>query len=277
MARRRLRSRHHQKASHRLAAVRIPRAHRAAVSRRVKELVREGYSPRYAAKVAYHEHWSEGGHARRSHRVGRDCVGIHTHANLGHMAHHVREGHESHEHDRDPRSSKMSWSTFAGGTGAHHGSSYSARGEFGEYHINPPSSRHGGYGLQWANTKSFEGHGGHGGLWHDLGTFRSPAAAKKAAKEHASRLTRGPYSRDPARRLRQHHLSAAERRHLRPAQFALPSRRALPIEDPRHVRNAAARLEQMRIRGTVTSGEYRAALARIRHAERHFGIHPRGR
>jgi hypothetical protein len=96
---------------------------------------------------------------------------------------------------RDPVRSVLKWNTFAGGTGAHHGSSYSARGAFGEYHIWPPSTRFGSYSLQWANNTGRRA--AHGGLWHDLGRFRSPNAAKKAAREHemTTRL-------DPRRRRR---------------------------------------------------------------------------
>lgn len=78
---------------------------------------------------------------------------------------------------------KIQWQTYAGGTSAHRGNSYDARGEFGEYHIWPPQSRFGSYTLKWANTKGKKAP--HGGLWHELGSFRSPLEAKRAAKEHA--------------------------------------------------------------------------------------------
>ena len=76
------------------------------------------------------------------------------------------------------------WATYAGGTGAHHGHSYDIRGAAGEYHVWPPSTRRGGYSLMWANTRGLAAP--HSGLWHDLGTFRSPQAAKSAAKRHAA-------------------------------------------------------------------------------------------
>lgn len=78
-----------------------------------------------------------------------------------------------------------------------------------------------------------------------------------------------------ARRSSRDRLTTAKRRALRSTQFALPRRRALPIENASHVRNAAARLEQMRKRRTVTPAEYRAARARIVRAERRLGIHSR--
>lgn len=62
-------------------------------------------------------------------------------------------------------------------------------------------------------------------------------------------------------------LSAAERRRIPTRLFALPARRSLPIHDAAHVRNAAARLEQMRRRGTVTAREYESAHRRILAAE----------
>lgn len=77
------------------------------------------------------------------------------------------------------------------------------------------------------------------------------------------------YGRDTKR------LTAKKRQALRPSQFALPARRALPIEDAAHVRNAAARLAQMRKRGTVTEREYRSALSKISKAEKTYGIRSR--
>lgn len=91
---------------------------------------------------------------------------------------------------------KIQWQTYAGGTGAHHGNSYAAQGEFGEYHIWPPRRRFGLYTLTWANTKGRPAP--HGGLWHDLGSFSSPQEAKRAAKDHAASIM----GRDPGRRRR---------------------------------------------------------------------------
>lgn len=85
--------------------------------------------------------------------------------------------------------------------------------------------------------------------------------------------------RDPKTRSR--HLTAAQRKRLRPSQFALPDSRRLPIHDARHVRNAAARLTQMIKRGTVSRHEYKEALSRIWKAEERFKIgrfrKPRGK
>lgn len=89
----------------------------------------------------------------------------------------------------NPVQPKLAWNMFAGGTGAKEGKhSYSAVGDFGEYHINPPSVRGWGYSLKWANTQGM--HAANGGLWHDLGKFASPNEAKRAASEHAAKLTK---------------------------------------------------------------------------------------
>ena len=83
------------------------------------------------------------------------------------------------------------WSMSTGGTGAAEGKhGYSFRGAIkGEYHIFPFTTRYGrhaGYSLKYAATGG-PPRGSHGGLWHELGTIRSPAAAAKAAREHYAR------------------------------------------------------------------------------------------
>jgi hypothetical protein len=78
------------------------------------------------------------------------------------------------------------WSMHAGGTGAapgKHGFTFSA--SFGTYHIDPYSSRYGrhrGYLLAFSNEL---GKVDQPGLWCEIGTFHSPQAAVKAAREHA--------------------------------------------------------------------------------------------
>lgn len=86
-----------------------------------------------------------------------------------------------------PRNSNP-WHTYAGGTSAHHGYSYDNTGPWGHYTIDPPrlGSRFRGYRLMWANTKGAPAP--HSGLWHELGRFRSPQAAKGAAKRHAAEI-----------------------------------------------------------------------------------------
>ena len=82
------------------------------------------------------------------------------------------------------------WNMSAGGTSAAAGKhGYSYRPDKGEYHIWPHTTRYGrhaGYVLKYAATGG-PPRGSHGGLWHELGSFRSPAGAAKAAREHYAR------------------------------------------------------------------------------------------
>jgi hypothetical protein len=48
--------------------------------------------------------------------------------------------------------------------------------------VDPPSRRGGNWSLKWANTTGRKAP--HGGLWHDLGGFRSANEAKAYAAEH---------------------------------------------------------------------------------------------
>jgi len=85
------------------------------------------------------------------------------------------------------------WNTFAGGAGAEEGRySYSCETRHGEYHIIPVRSRGGrhiGYDLRFAATKfaPVTKFGNtwtrHSGLWHELGAFKTPAMAVKAARD----------------------------------------------------------------------------------------------
>jgi hypothetical protein len=78
------------------------------------------------------------------------------------------------------------WSMYAGGTAAAPGKhGYSLRTSFGTYHIDPYSTREGrhrGYLLAFTNEL---GKVEQPGLWRQIGSFRSPQAAVKAAREHA--------------------------------------------------------------------------------------------
>src|SRR4051812_35454918 len=87
---------------------------------------------------------------------------------------------------------KMEWATYGGGTAALPGkNSYDTKGWYGEFHVWPPSRDPGNgrlspdYKLQWANTTGMPAP--RPGLWHDLGKFRSPASAQKAAREYVER------------------------------------------------------------------------------------------
>lgn len=82
------------------------------------------------------------------------------------------------------------WSMSAGGTGAAEGKhGYTFTVPQGAYRIWPFTTkfgRHAGYHLYFTAERA-QPRGGHGGLWHDLGAHRSPAAAAKAAREHYAR------------------------------------------------------------------------------------------
>jgi hypothetical protein len=79
------------------------------------------------------------------------------------------------------------WPTYAGGTCAASGKhGYCFRTTFGTYHIDPyssPEGRHRGYLLAFSNEL---GKVEQPGLWRQLGSFRSPHAAVKAARDHAA-------------------------------------------------------------------------------------------
>ena len=67
-------------------------------------------------------------------------------------------------------------------------------------------------------------------------------------------------------------ISAAQRRALPKNLFALPARRALPIDTAARTRNAAARLAQMKNRGTVTPAEFARARFAIPSRYKELGI-----
>lgn len=79
------------------------------------------------------------------------------------------------------------WSMSAGGTGAAEGKhGYTFTAPEGTYYISPFTTRYGrhaGYLLKFAATGG-QPRGGSGGLWHDLGTHRSPQGAASTAAKH---------------------------------------------------------------------------------------------
>ncbi len=257
--------------------VRIPRKKRARVSARVRKLVAEGYSPSYAARKAYH-----------GRDCSRDCVGIHTHENLG-----ARMVEQAVRAKRDPgRLSKTALAALDS-IAQHHlltprqwdaahdelipGGYIDARGTWkltpkGRRALGGSSRDHSSgerlYRVVWIRDDK----GTRGVLFPGPLTHREAmTVVRKTTKYPWRRLMieeiHGHASRDP------HHLTAAERRRLRPSELALPARRALPIEDARHVRAAASRLEQMRRRGTITLSEYRSARSKIHAAAKRLGVH----
>jgi hypothetical protein len=176
-------------------AVRIRKTRRAATSKKIQRMIREGYSPSYAAKKAYH--------------------------------------------GRDPARRK-------------------------DYPYE--ASRTGEYVLLRDGKEIMRG--SEDAVWRYL--HRSPYSVSHALKYEGYKIVPLHGERDPR-------VSAAKRRSLKPSQFALPERRALPLYDAERAANAASRLAQMHNRGTVTEREYRSALKRVRAAERRFGIHPNAR
>lgn len=68
-------------------------------------------------------------------------------------------------------------------------------------------------------------------------------------------------------------LTAAQRRRLRPEQFALPGLREFPIEDVGHVKSAAGRITQAFERGRIAPAQHREALGNLGRAEMRVGIH----
>lgn len=74
------------------------------------------------------------------------------------------------------------------------------------------------------------------------------------------------------RRRARSRLTYQQRHHLPHKSFALESREELPLIDAAHVRNAPARLSEMKHFGHVTPSEYRHALRRIKKAAKRYGV-----
>ena len=110
--------------------------------------------------------------------------------------------------------------------------------------------------------------------------WRSSRVSKRAfIKENRAELDaaiRSVRDRKPGRDQgsQRDRLTTRQRERLPASQFALPERRALPIHDAAHVRNAAARLEQMRLRRSVTPREHSRAMRAIQAREAQLGIGP---
>lgn len=80
------------------------------------------------------------------------------------------------------------------------------------------------------------------------------------------------YAAGHEQRANEDRLTTSQRRALPSNAFALPHRRALPIENAEHVRAAAARLSMMKHEGHVTPAEYEEARHRIIMAGNRFGV-----
>lgn len=97
------------------------------------------------------------------------------------------KGRRSHATTKRDVPGVAKWSMTAGGTGAAKGKhGYTFTVPQGTYHIWPFTTklgRHAGYSLRFSATGG-RPRGSHGGLWHDLGTHRSPQSAASAAGKH---------------------------------------------------------------------------------------------
>ena len=65
-------------------------------------------------------------------------------------------------------------------------------------------------------------------------------------------------------------LSTAQRDRMSRDKFAFPKQRKEPLNDARHVRNAVARIDQVK---GVSEADRDAAWRRIRSAARKYGVH----
>lgn len=102
-----------------------------------------------------------------------------------------------------------------------------------------------------------------------MATTRQKAAArrniKKAQKVSASRRRAGK-----APKRGRHPMSSHAEHQLRSSKFAFPKERKEPLTDPKHVRNAVARFNQVE---GVSPRERDAAWRRIKSAAKKYGIH----
>lgn len=246
------------------APVRIRRSQRPAVSRRVRALVKRGYSPRYAAKLAYHDR--DPAKARKYYVVDQAQGGLWQQVGKFYS----REDAERFR-ARVPGRTRIvhTYPSYADAPVA---------ADRGRSRRRDPQQLYAvtGYGPEadWGtvvdehrrtNEITVRWHKAHATYVEDRDKVLLYPSQNEAIRAYQRRYKGRGRARDPR-------VSAAKRRSLRLSQFALPERRALPIHDAKHAANAASRLSQMHKRGTVTEREYRKALARVRAAEHRFGV-----
>jgi len=112
---------------------------------------------------------------------------------------------------------KLEWSATAPGTGAfnqeHNG--WTAYPPGGSFHISPPSKRGGLWRVMYAAENApVRGH--HSGLWHDVGSVKTAASAKKMAGEFYSEFVHpAPWAANPTPNL-EHWAQASQREHTGP-------------------------------------------------------------
>ena len=101
-----------------------------------------------------------------------------------------------------------------------------------------------------------------------MATTRQKAAARRNIKKAVSvSATRRRKGMTPKRG--KHPLSSRAKREIPSGRFAFPKERKEPLSDPRHVRNAVARFNQVE---GVTEAERNAAWRRIKSAAKKYGI-----
>ena len=119
-----------------------------------------------------------------------------------------------------------------------------------------------------SRRRSGGGGGGGRGRVVSRTTIRGASPAAHARAERLA-IAQALTARDASARDR---LTYRERQRLPDRIFALPERRALPVHDAAHVRNAAARLQQMWLRGSISPDEYYSAKRVIERRKKKLGI-----
>jgi hypothetical protein len=101
-----------------------------------------------------------------------------------------------------------------------------------------------------------------------MATTRQKTAAKRNIKKAVS-VSAARRRKGVARKRGQRPLSSRARRETPSTKFAFPEERKEPLTDPKHVRNAVARFNQVE---GVSQAERNAAWRRIKSAAMEYGI-----
>lgn len=255
------------------APVRIRRSRRPAVSRRVRELVKRGYSPSYATKLAYHGR--DPAKARKYYVVDQEQGGLWQQVGKfysredaerfrARVPGRTRIVHTYPSYTDTPvaadRARRRSRRDLSSGEHQYAVTGYGDEADWGtviEIHRSVDHPSGDAVTVRWQKARAT--------YTDDRDKLLLYSSRNAAIRAYQRRYKSQGRARDPR-------VSAAKRRSLRPSQFALPERRALPIHDAKHAANAASRLSQMHTRGTITEREYRKALSRVRAAEQRFGV-----
>ncbi len=101
-----------------------------------------------------------------------------------------------------------------------------------------------------------------------MATTRQKTAAKRNIKK-AVTVSAARRRKGVAPKRGKHPLSSQAERQIPSGKFAFPKERKEPLTDPRHVRNAVARFNQVE---GVSQAERNAAWRRIKSAAKKYGI-----